>query len=140
MSPEISNTFSPDATFVAGAQTFESTFAKPAQSFIDTVDAMAPGFGHLIVEMEFGNIYNRSGLALKTRELIIIASCATLGETGFGAVRMHVGAALRAGATHAEIVETLVQVSMSAGLPTALGALQVVHEVFSEMAPAPHQP
>jgi 4-carboxymuconolactone decarboxylase len=124
-----------------GTHTFPETFGIPADAFIADVNASAPGFGTLIVEMEFGDIYNRPGLDLRTRELCIIGSCGTLGATGAGAVRMHIPAALRAGATRAEIVEVLVQVAMAAGLPTALNALQVARETFvaidaAESAPA----
>ncbi|MDE1164453.1 MAG: carboxymuconolactone decarboxylase family protein [Pseudomonas sp.] len=122
-----------DALFEQGCATFDSSLAISAQQFVTHVEALAPGFGRLIVEMEFGDIYSRPGLDLKTRELVIIASCAALGSTGFGAVKMHVPAALRHGATRAEIVESLVQVAMAAGLPTSLGALQAAKEAFDEL-------
>lgn len=119
--------------FDQGRATFDSSLNITADQFVANVDTLAPGFGRLIVEMEFGDIYNRPGLDLKTRELVIIASCAALGATGFGAVKMHVPAALRHGATRAEIVESLVQVAMAAGLPTSLGALQAASEAFAEL-------
>jgi len=122
-----------DDLFNQGRATFDASLNITADQFVANVDALAPGFGRLIVEMEFGDIYNRPGLDLKTRELVIIASCAALGATGFGAVKMHVPAALRYGATRAEIVESLVQVAMAAGLPTSLGALQAASEAFAEL-------
>jgi len=129
----MSDSINRDQLFQEGSSVFESSLGLPADQFVKNVDAMAPGFGRLIVEMEFGDIYQRPGLDLKTREIVIISSCAALGTTGYGAVRMHIPAALRHGATRAEIVEALVQVSMAAGLPTALGALQVASEVFAEI-------
>ncbi|QWA30526.1 carboxymuconolactone decarboxylase family protein [Pseudomonas sp. RC3H12] len=122
-----------DDLFRDGAEMFENSLGVSASDFVQTIDAMAPGFGRLIVEMEFGDIYNRPGLDLKTRELVIISSCATLGPVGYGAVRMHIPAALRHGATRTEIVEALVQVAMAAGLPTAIGALQAASETFAEL-------
>lgn len=133
MSVSDSNSESRQALYEKGAEVFNSSLSITADQFVKSVDAMAPGFGRLIVEMEFGDIYNRPGLDIKTRELIIIASCAALGATGLGAVKMHIPAALRHGATRAEIVESLVQVAMAAGLPTALGALQAATEVFAEL-------
>lgn len=117
----------------AGATIFATSLGVSAEQFVEQVDALAPGFGRLIVEMEFGDIYQRPGLDSKTRELVIIASCAVLGTVGHGAVRMHVPAALRHGATRAEVVESIVQVAMAAGLPIALGALQVAAEVFAQI-------
>lgn len=133
MSVSDSNSETRQALYEKGAAVFDASLGITAQQFVESVDGMAPGFGRLIVEMEFGDIYNRPGLDIKTRELIIIASCAALGATGLGAVKMHIPAALRHGATRAEIVESLVQVAMAAGLPTALGALQAATEVFAEL-------
>lgn len=122
-----------DELFKVGSETFQSALGVPTEDFLKSIDAMAPGFGRLIVEMEFGDIYHRPGLDLKTRELVIISSCATLGPVGYGAVRMHIPAALRHGVTRAEIIEALVQVSMAAGLPTAIGALQAASETFAAL-------
>jgi 4-carboxymuconolactone decarboxylase len=134
----IQHSASADSDLLArGAKTFEAVFGSSAQAFIDAVEPSAPGFGKLIVEMEFGDIYNRLGLDPKTRELIVIASCAALGATGLGAVRMHIPAALRCGATRAEIVESLVQVAMAAGLPTSLAALQAAKETFDALDASP---
>lgn len=133
MSVSDSNSDSRQALYEKGVEVFNSSLSITADQFVESVDAMAPGLGRLIVEMEFGDIYNRPGLDIKTRELIIVASCAALGATGLGAVKMHIPAALRHGATRAEIVESLVQVAMAAGLPTALGALQAATEVFAEL-------
>lgn len=133
MSTSNGNPSTLQALYAQGAETFDSSLSITAEQFVANVEPLAPGFGRLIVEMEFGAIYNRPGLDIKTRELIIIASCAALGATGLGAVKMHIPAALRHGATRAEIVESLVQVSMAAGLPTALGALQAASEVFAEL-------
>lgn len=133
MSTSNGNPSTLQALYELGSGTFDSSLSITAEQFVANVDPLAPGFGRLIVEMEFGAIYNRPGLDIKTRELVIIASCAALGATGLGAVKMHIPAALRHGGTRAEIVESLVQVSMAAGLPTALGALQAAGEVFAEL-------
>jgi 4-carboxymuconolactone decarboxylase len=111
-----------------GHRTFEAVMGTSATDFLSHVNALAPDFGQRILEWEFADAYGRPGLDLKTRELVIIASCAALGAIGHPAVRMHVAAALRAGASPTEIREVLVQVGFAAGLPTALGALQVAAE------------
>ncbi|AZE52172.1 hypothetical protein C4K04_6544 [Pseudomonas chlororaphis] len=133
MSISNSNTSTLDQLYKQGVNTFNKSLSISAQEFVANVDALAPEFGRLIVEMEFGAMYNRPGLNVNTRELVIIASCAALGATGLGALKMHIPAALRHGVTKAEIVESLVQVSMAAGLPAALGALQAANEVFAEL-------
>ena len=128
-----SHVLAPAARYELGAKTFTSSLGISSTDFEKGFEDIAPGFGRLILETEFGNAYHRPGLDLKTRELIIVATCATLGATGYDAVRMHVGAALRAGATRAEIVEALVQITFAAGLPTSIGALQAAREAFAKI-------
>lgn len=116
----------------AGSEKFREVMGFDPQIFIDNFKDIAPDYGKYVLEWEFGGLYTRSGLDLKIRELVIIASCATLGPAGLPAVKMHIDAALRAGATKTEIVEVLMQVSFSAGLPTAMAALEVAKEAFSD--------
>jgi 4-carboxymuconolactone decarboxylase len=122
-----------DALYERGSKTFTSSLGSSSTEFEKGFEDIAPGFGRLILEAEFGNAYHRPGLDLKTRELIIVATCATLGATGYDAAKMHIGAALRAGATRAEIVEALVQITFAAGLPTSIGALQAAREAFAKL-------
>jgi 4-carboxymuconolactone decarboxylase len=129
------NTSPPANRLDLGKQTFERVMGVPAKAFQDGVDAMAPGYGRQILEWEFADAYGRPGLDLKTRELVIVAACAAIGAVGHPAVRMHVPAAMRAGATRQEVVEVLVQVGFAAGLPAALGALQVATEAMAAEAP-----
>jgi 4-carboxymuconolactone decarboxylase len=130
MSPQNTIPVTDDPRLALGSKTFESVMGVPAQSFVDSFAASEPDFARLILGWEFGDAYNRPGLDLKTRELVVIAACAALGATGIAAVRMHVAAALRAGATRREITEVLIQVGFAAGLPDALGAMNATGEVF----------
>jgi 4-carboxymuconolactone decarboxylase len=116
-----------------GRTTFEQALGISADDFTASLDAIVPGFADMILETEFGNAYQRPGLDLKTRELVIVATCAVIGTAGFDAVKMHIPAALRAGATRTEIVEVLYQIAFSAGLPTAIGALQAAKSVFDAL-------
>lgn len=110
----------------------EVVMGEPPIWFVNSLDAIAPGFARLIVETEFGTSYKRSGLDTKTRQLVLIASCAALGTTGIDSVRKHIPAALNAGATRIEILEVLVQIGFAAGLAVSFGALQAAAEVFAE--------
>lgn len=124
----------PHDRLAEGSAKFREVMGFDPQIFIDNFKDVAPDYGKYVLEWEFGGLYTRPGLELKIRELVIIASCATIGPAGLPAVRMHIDAALRAGATKTEIVEVIMQVSFSAGLPTAMAALEVAKEVFSEKA------
>lgn len=114
-----------------GRDYFAEVFGYSSEAFEAKINALAPGYGSNIVEWEFSDAFRRPGLDLRTRELAIIAACAALGAIGHPTIRMHVPAALRAGATPEEIAEVLVQVGFAAGLPASLGALQVAVEAIA---------
>lgn len=117
-----------------GARRFEEVMGVPAQQFVRQFEAVAPDFGNYVLEWEFGEVYGREGLDLRTREIVIIASCATLGTVGVPAMKMHIGAAMRLGVTQREISEVLMQLAFSAGLPTAIAAMEAASEVFRHTA------
>ena len=84
----------------------------------------------------FADVYGRSDLDLKTRELVIIAAGAALGATGIDVIKFHVPNALRAGANRAEIFGTLIQVAIVAGIPTALAAITAAAQVMPKASGA----
>ncbi|KVV49287.1 carboxymuconolactone decarboxylase [Burkholderia territorii] len=90
---------------------------------------IAPDFARLLVEFSFGDIYSRPQLDLKAREIATIAALAALGNAQ-PQLKVHVEAALNVGCTRDEIVEVFMQMAVYAGMPAALNALFVAHEVF----------
>jgi len=124
MSGDAANQHLSDPRFVIG---------DPPIWLVNCLDAIVPGFGRRLIETEFGTSYKRSGLDLKTRELVLVASCGALGLAGEAGLRIRVKEALKAGAARLEVLEVLVQVGLCAGLPASIAALQVAAEVFTEM-------
>jgi 4-carboxymuconolactone decarboxylase len=89
----------------------------------------APDFERLLVEFPFGEIYCRPELDLKSRELATIAMLAALGYAT-PQLKVHLRAALNLGWTQVEVIEILMQVSVYAGFPAALNAIQAADDVF----------
>lgn len=121
-----------DNRFQKGEEIFRELFGSEASvASFKAVEEIAPGFGQHIVESAFGDIFCRSGLNLKQREMILIAVLTALGgcESWLG---NHIAAGLNVGLTPREIVETMVHCSLPAGLPRTLNALTVAGKVFQE--------
>ena len=98
----------------------------PWESFADVAPVLGREVGHA-----FGAIIARPGLDLRTREIATVCMLAVLGGCE-PQVAFHVGGALRAGATAAEVIEALTQVSVYAGVPRALNAVAATRQVFAE--------
>ncbi len=92
---------------------------------------IAPDMLRFIVEFPYGDIYSRPGLGMKTRELLTIASLVTSGNSP-QQLKVHIKNALNAGCTKEEIVETIMQMAVYAGFPSALNGLFAAKEVLSE--------
>jgi 4-carboxymuconolactone decarboxylase len=119
-----------DEVFHRGAEVLDrlsgGTVPPPWESFADIAPVLGNQVGHA-----FGAIMSRPGLDLRVRELLTVGVLAAIGGCE-PQVAFHVGGALRAGATAAEVVETLTQVSVYAGVPRALNAVAAARPVFAE--------
>ena len=82
--------------------------------------------------MWFGNTINKEGLDAKTRLLLTLAALTVLGAQGESQIRMTVRHLLEAGATKQEIVETIGQMSMFAGIPAMTKALELAQDVMAD--------
>jgi 4-carboxymuconolactone decarboxylase len=109
---------------------YERGLAKLAELDAQVAAAVVAPLGDLgryIVEFAFGDIYSRPGLSLRDRELATVAMLTVLDRGP--ELRVHLGLALNAGLTAGELEEVIIQTVPYAGFPTAMHALQALHEV-----------
>ena len=99
------------------------------EALVDAVNDICPDYADLTAEFAFASIFARDGLALKQRELIVIALCAALGDME-NQLKAHLEAAIRCGATQQECIETILQVSLYAGFARVTNALLVAKAHF----------
>jgi 4-carboxymuconolactone decarboxylase len=83
---------------------------------------VCPDFADMSIEWAFGGIMSRPGLDLVTRQLVLVAACATLGHAK-PQLRAHAEAASAAGATRDQLRETILQLTFYAGGPAVRNAL-----------------
>ena len=91
---------------------------------------VAPDFARHLVEFAFGEIYAREG-DLKQRELVAIASLATMGGCD-AQLETHVHGALNVGLSRPEIVEAVMTLIPYIGFPKALNAMATVKRVLQK--------
>ena len=111
-----------------------------ARAFNPGLESFSPkGFEKLwptmpkeVMELMFGNTVNTGGLDAKTRLLLTLAGLTCQGAHADTAVRQTVRHALEAGARKQEIVETIGQMSVFAGIPAMTRALNLAQEVMGE--------
>lgn len=114
-----------------GRDGFDAVLGKEGERVRKALEATSPDLARLLVEFPFGEIYSRPGLDLKTRELAVIAALAALGNAR-PQLKMHIHGALNVGCTRAEILEVLLMMTVFAGFPAALNAMDAAREAFEE--------
>jgi len=95
-------------------------------------EAMWPTMPKEVMEMYFGNAFNKDGLDAKTRLLLTLAGLTIQGAQNDAALRQTVKHLLEAGAHKQEIIETIGQMSMFAGLPAMTRSMQLAQEVMED--------
>ena len=106
-----------DITGSSGAETVES------------LRDIAPDFADWIVDFSYGDVMTRPGLDRRSRQFATIAALTALGNAA-PQLKVHIAGALNVGCKPQEIVEVILQMSVFAGFPAAINALNVAREVF----------
>ncbi|KIN72987.1 carboxymuconolactone decarboxylase family protein [Sulfitobacter guttiformis] len=108
------------------------------------MDAFTPkGFESMLgmmpkdmMETFFGNRLNPDGLDAKTRLLLTLAGLTMQGAQNEIAIRQTVRHAMEAGAHKQQIIETIGQMALFAGIPAMQKATAVAQPVLDEMSAA----
>lgn len=97
---------------------------------VEALQKADPTFAAYVTEFAYGEVYQRPGLDLRSRELVSIA-CLTL-QGLKPQLKTHVLAALNVGVTEEELMELFIHLALYAGFPTALFGLTTAREVLDE--------
>jgi len=100
-------------------------------AMVEEMREICPPFADMTIDWAIGSIMDRPGLDLITRELILVASCVTMGHA-MPQLRAHAEAALKVGATREQIVETVLQLIFYAGGPAVRNSLVLLKDVFEQ--------
>ena len=115
---------------IRGEAVFHTLAAEGAVAPWEALTDFAPALG-AEVRHSLGAVMARPGLDLRTREIATVCMLVALGNCE-PQLTFHLVGALRAGASAVEVVEALTQVSIYAGFPRALNAVQVARQVFAD--------
>lgn len=117
--------------FAEGLKKLKEIDGEAGQKVIDSLKEIAPDLARYTIEFPFGDIYQRAGLDLKSREIATIAALTALGNCQ-PQLNVHINGALNVGCKPEEILETIIQMAVYAGFPAALNGMFVAKEVFIE--------
>ncbi len=120
------------ALYQRGMAQLRKQLGPMADSYIRNIKALAPEFAWVNVTFPFAELYPRNLIDLKTRELCTVAALTVQGFS-LPELRLHIRAALRCGASRAEVAEIITQMIAYCGFPAATNALMTMKEVFDQV-------
>lgn len=113
-----------------GKEVLESIQQRPVEEIFKDLEDVAPDLGRFVIEYPYSEIYTRSEVDLKTRELCTVAALTVLGTVP--QLKDHINAALNVGNSETEIVEIIMQMSAYCGFPKAINGIVAAKEVFDD--------
>ncbi|MDQ0493744.1 carboxymuconolactone decarboxylase family protein [Paenibacillus brasilensis] len=121
-----------DENYKKGMEVLSKIDGENYKAIVDSFqDSVAPDLGRLAVEFNYGQIFSRPGLDLKSRLLATVAGLTAMGNTQ--QLKFYINGALNVGWSEDEIVECMMQMIIYAGFPAGLNTiLTVAAEVFEE--------
>jgi len=114
-----------------GWETLSKINGESGEKVLDALREISPEFTDMLIEFPYGDVYSRTGLDLKSREIVTVSALAAMG-TAVPQLKVHINAALNAGCSQDEIIEIMIQMAVYAGFPAALNGLFIAKEVFDE--------
>jgi 4-carboxymuconolactone decarboxylase len=117
--------------FTSGLAKLKEIDGEAGEQVIEALKDIAPDLARYTIEFPFGDIYQRPGLDLRSREIATVAALTALG-TAQPQLKVHIHGALNVGCTRTEIVEVIIQMAAYAGFPAALNGMFAAKEVFVE--------
>lgn len=95
------------------------------------IGSVAPDLAKYVIEFIFGDLYTRSGLDLKTKQILTITILATLGNAK-PQLAYHINAGLNIGISRQEIIDIMIHIAGYAGFPAANNGVNTAKEVFAK--------
>lgn len=117
--------------FERGSKKINELMEGADQGVLKGLGKVAPDLGNYVLEFIFGDLYSRSGLDLKTKQMLTVTILATLGNAK-PQLAYHMNCALNIGITRQEIIDIMTHISGYAGFPAALNGVNTAKEVFAE--------
>lgn len=120
-----------DERYQRGLRRLEELDGQAGLDWLEDLATVSPDLARLTVEFPFGDVWSRSGLSDRDREIATIAALTALGNAK-PELRSHMALGLKIGLSQAEILEIIIQMSVYAGFPAALNALAAAKDVFAD--------
>jgi 4-carboxymuconolactone decarboxylase len=117
----------------AGQRELDETYHPAHAASLRTLQAFCPDYFAIIEEFGLGNLWQRSTLTPREKELVVFSTLITQGDTELQ-LRQHVHTPLKRGMKFDEILECIILLAVYVGVPRTLNAIQIIRSELQEVA------
>ena len=117
--------------YTKGLETLRRIVGESGEKVVDDLNGICPELADYIVEFSFGDIYSRPGLEPSLKAIAAVAALTAMG-TAKPQLKVHIQGALSSGCTVSEVKETIVQMAVYSGFPSALNGISALSETLAE--------
>lgn len=110
-----------------GLQVMDHLSGGAGQPVLEALRRDYPFLAEGITDYALGDVWGRTALDARTRQLAAVAAFAAQGNLPY--LKIHAGYALRHGVTRDELKEVIYLTTVTAGFPRAIDAAQALREV-----------
>ncbi len=122
---------SEEQRYESGVRALQSITGGTGAAVVESLKDIAPDLADWVISFSYGDVMSRPGLDMRSRQFATIAALTALGNVA-PQLKVHIHGALNVGCTPAEIVEVMLQMTVYAGFPAAINAINVARDVFNE--------
>lgn len=97
-----------------GFEKLKKIDGEAGERVIENLKDISSDFARYLIEFLFEDIYSRTGLDLKSREIATLAALVTIGNA-FPQLKVHIHGALNVGCSRTEVIEVIIQMAVYAG-------------------------
>ena len=99
---------------------------------LSVISPISDDLKNYIIDYSFGDIFSRSGLDLKSKEIAVVAAMTAMGNAA-PQLKIHLAGALNTGSSVDEVKEIIIQMSAYSGFPRSINAMITLKEVLKEL-------
>lgn len=103
---------------------------EAGENVINSLTTVSPDLARFIIEYSFGDVYCMRALDNKSKEIVAVSSL--LAQGALPQLKVHLNGALNSGCSATEIKELILQMSVYAGFPRCINAMNAFREVCEE--------
>lgn len=116
--------------YTRGWSKLQEIDGEAGENVVNSLENISPDLARFIIEYSFGDVYSLNALDNKSKEIAAVSSL--IAQGAIPQLKVHLNGALNSGCSITEVKEVVLQMSVYAGFPRCINAMNAFNEVLRE--------